>query len=170
MKIFKQEKMNPEKENDHRLGFNFRVPVESDCAPLNGLVAQILETAADVHCLRDPTRGGLATTLNEFAQQSRVGIKIDEASIPINKAVAGACELLGFDPLYVANEGKLVAIVNLDDADKILTTMKQHRYGLEAAIIGDVVDVHPGKVVMKTCLGASRIIDMLVGELLPRIC
>jgi len=153
-----------------RQGLKFQVPVPSDCAPLHQMVAEMLEASADIHCLRDPTRGGLATTLNELAQQSQVGIKIDEASLPINKAVLSACELLGFDPLYIANEGKLVAIVPPADADKVLARMKQNRYGQEATIIGKVVDEHPGRVVMKTRLGASRIADMLVGELLPRIC
>ena len=153
-----------------REGLKFQVPVESDCGPLNRLVAEILATSANIHCLRDPTRGGLATTLNEFAKQSRMGIRIEEESIPINKAVLAACELLGFDPLYVANEGKLVAVVAPSDADKVLTKMRQNQYGTEAALIGEVVNEHPGKVVMKTCLGSSRIIDMPVGELLPRIC
>ena len=153
-----------------REGLKFHVPVPSDCSPLNKLVAEMLETSADLHCLRDPTRGGLATTLNEFARQSRAGINIDEASIPVNKAVLSACELLGFDPLYVANEGKLVAVVAPADADKVLDKMKQNQYGREAVIIGEVVNEHPGRVVMKTRLGASRIVDVLVGELLPRIC
>jgi len=153
-----------------REGLKFQVPVESDCAPLNKLVAEILATSANIHCLRDPTRGGLATTLNEFARQSQVGIRIEEEGIPINKAVLAACELLGFDPLYVANEGKLVAVVAPSDADKVLARMRQNQYGTEAAIIGEVVNEHPGKVVMKTRLGSSRIVDMPVGELLPRIC
>ncbi len=153
-----------------REGLKFQVPIESDCAPLNKLVAEILETSASIHCLRDPTRGGLATTLNEFAEQSQVGIRIEEESIPINKAVLAACELLGFDPLYVANEGKLVAVVTSSDADKVLAKMRQNQYGTEATIIGEVVNEHPGKVVMKTPLGSSRIVDMPVGELLPRIC
>jgi len=153
-----------------RQGFEFNVPVESDCAPLNRLVTEILEISANLHCLRDPTRGGLATTLNEFAKQSQVGIRIEEESIPVNEAVLAACELLGFDPLYVANEGKLVAVVAPSDADKVLDRMRQNRYGTEAVIIGEVVKEHPGKVVMKTLLGSSRIVDMLVGELLPRIC
>ena len=153
-----------------REGLKFHVPVPSDCSPLNKLVAEMLETSADLHCLRDPTRGGLATTLNEFARQSRAGINIDEASIPVNTAVLSACELLGFDPLYVANEGKLVAVVTPTDTDKVLDKMKQNQYGHEAAIIGEVVNEHPGRVVMKTRLGASRIVDVLVGELLPRIC
>jgi len=153
-----------------RQGLEFNVPAKSDCAPLNGLVAEMLATSVNLHCLRDPTRGGLATTLNEFAKQSKVGIRIEEASIPVNEAIRAACELLGFDPLYVANEGKLVAIVTPSDADKVLAKMKQNQYGTEAALIGEVVTEHPGKVVMKTRLGSSRIVDMLIGELLPRIC
>ncbi|MFH0768202.1 MAG: hydrogenase expression/formation protein HypE [Chloroflexota bacterium] len=153
-----------------REGLKFHVPMPSDCAPLNRLVAEMLDTSANLHCLRDPTRGGLATILNEFAQQSQVGINIEEGSIPVNRAVLSACELLGFDPLYVANEGKLVAVVAPDDADKVLVRMRQNQYGHEAAIIGEVVKEHPGRVVMKTRLGASRIVDVLVGELLPRIC
>ena len=153
-----------------REGLRFQVPVPSDCAPLNQLVAQMLAASADIHCLRDPTRGGLATTLNEMAKQSQVGINLDEAGLPVNKAVLSACELLGFDPLYIANEGKLVAIVPPAAADRVLAKMKQNRYGQEAAIIGEVVNEHPGRVAMKTRLGASRIVDVLVGELLPRIC
>jgi len=153
-----------------REGLKFQVPIESDCAPLNRLVAEMLETSANIHCLRDPTRGGLATTLNEFAKQSQVGIRIEEENLPINKAVLAACELLGFDPLYVANEGKLVAVVAPSDADKVLARMRQNQYGTEAAIIGEVVNEHSGKVVMKTSLGSSRIVDMPAGELLPRIC
>ncbi len=153
-----------------REGIELNVPVGSDCAPLNKVVAEMLEISTNIHCLRDPTRGGLATTLNEFAQQSNVGIKIEEDSLPANEAVLAACELLGFDPLHMANEGKLVAIVAPADADKILTKMRQNQYGTEANIIGEVVEGHPGKVVMKTHLGSSRIVDMPVGELLPRIC
>ena len=153
-----------------REGLRFSVPVESDCAPLNKLVAQMLEASPNIHCLRDPTRGGIATTLNEFARQSHVGIIIEEDKIPAKEAVRAACELLGFDPAYVANEGKLVAIVKPDDADKVLAQMKKNRYGRNATIIGEVRDDHPGKVIMKTKLGSSRIVDMLSGELLPRIC
>ena len=153
-----------------REGLKFEVPVESDCAPLNKLVAQMLESSPRIHCLRDPTRGGLATTLNEFARQSNAGIMIEEDKIPIKEGVKAACELLGFDPIYVANEGKLVAIVEPDDADKILTQMKQNSYGRDAAIIGEVTNDHPGRVIMRTKLGHSRIVDMLSGELLPRIC
>jgi hydrogenase expression/formation protein HypE len=153
-----------------REGLKFQVPVPSDCAPLNKLVSAMLSASVNIHCLRDPTRGGLATTLNDFAEQSDVGIRIEEGKIPMDKAVLAACELLGFDPLYIANEGKLVAIVPPDDADLILKKMKRNKYGTGATIIGEVVAGHPGKVVMKTSLGASRIVDMPVGELLPRIC
>jgi len=153
-----------------REGLKFQVPIQSDCAPLNKMVAEILETSANIHCLRDPTRGGLATTLNDFAKQSQLGIRIEEEKIPVDKAVSAVCELLGFDPLYIANEGKLVAVIAPDDADKVVSKIRQNQYGAEAAIIGEVVNEHPGQVVMKTGLGASRIIDMPVGELLPRIC
>jgi hydrogenase expression/formation protein HypE len=153
-----------------REGLNFQVPVPSDCAPLNKLVADMLAASANIHCLRDPTRGGLATTLNDFAGQSKVGIRIEEDKIPVDRAVLAACELLGLDPLHIANEGKLAAVVAREDADAILANMKQNKYGKNAVIIGEVVAEHPGRVVMKTSLGASRIVDMPVGELLPRIC
>jgi hydrogenase expression/formation protein HypE len=153
-----------------REGLKFHVPVPSDCSPLNGLVAEMLDVSYSIHALRDPTRGGLATTLNEFAQQSQVCIVIDEASIPVNRAVQSACDLLGFDPLYLANEGKLVAAVASEDADRIVSRMRQNKYGENAIIIGEVSSQRPGRVVMKTRLGASRIIDILTGELLPRIC
>jgi hydrogenase expression/formation protein HypE len=147
-----------------------KIPVASDCAPLNTLVSDILQAASDIHCLRDPTRGGLATTLNELAAQSGVGIAIEEDKIPVHQSVQAACELMGFDPLYVANEGKLVAIVPATSAEEILKTMRQNRYGSESALIGEVVSEHPGRVTMRTILGTSRIVDMLSGELLPRIC
>jgi hydrogenase expression/formation protein HypE len=153
-----------------REGLKFSVPVKSDCAPLNKLVSQMLEVSSQIHCLRDPTRGGLATTLNELTKQSKVGISIEEDKIPVRDGVRAACELLGLDPLYVANEGKLVAIVAADDAQKILSKMKRNRYGADASIIGEVTAEHKGRVIMKTRLGASRIVDMLTGELLPRIC
>jgi hydrogenase expression/formation protein HypE len=153
-----------------REGLKFDTPVPSDCAPLNGLVAEMLAASKNIHCLRDPTRGGLATTLNDFAGQSNAGIRIEEDAIPVDKAVAAAGELLGLDPLYIANEGKLAAVVAAEDATSVLAAMKRHKYGRKAAIIGEVVKEHPGQVVMRTSLGASRIIDMPVGELLPRIC
>ena len=153
-----------------REGLGFSTQLESDCAPLGRLVAEMLAVNADIHCLRDPTRGGLATTLNELAKQSKVSIRIEEEKIPVRQEVLAACEMLGFDPLYVANEGKLVAIVPAKDADKVLKAMRGNHYGAEAAIIGEVGAEHPGRVVMKTCMGSSRIIDMLVGDPLPRIC
>ena len=153
-----------------REGLRFTIPIESDCAPLNSLVADMLAASANIHSLRDPTRGGLATTLNELADQSSVGIDLEEELIPINEAVRAACELLGFDPLYVANEGKLIAIVAPADAEAVLGAMRKNAYGGGSVIIGEVTDKHPGRVNMKTLLGASRIVDMLSGELLPRIC
>jgi len=153
-----------------REGLKFSTPVQSDCAPLNKLVAQMLKSSPRIHCLRDPTRGGLATVLNEFAQQSNVGILLEEDKIPIKESVKAACELLGFDPLYLANEGKLVAMADSADAGKILAEMRQNIYGRDAAIIGEVSNAHPGRVIMKTKLGPSRVVDMLSGELLPRIC
>jgi hydrogenase expression/formation protein HypE len=153
-----------------REGLRFSMTLQSDCAPLNKLVFQMLAVSSNIHCLRDPTRGGLATTLNELARQSKVGIVLEEARIPVKEEVKAACELLGLDPIYVANEGKLVAIVDPGDASEILAAMKKNIYGRDAAIIGEVTKEHPGKVVMKTKLGPSRIVDMLSGELLPRIC
>jgi hydrogenase expression/formation protein HypE len=153
-----------------RQGLSFGTKLESDCAPLGQMVAEMLMASRNIHSLRDPTRGGLATTLNELAKQSKVGIRIEESKIPVRDEVAGACEMLGLDPLYIANEGKLIAIVAREDADKILTAMKRNRYGQNAVIVGEVTAEHPGRVVMKTVLGSSRIVDMLVGEPLPRIC
>jgi hydrogenase expression/formation protein HypE len=155
-----------------REGLQFGSPLESDCASLNGLVAAMLaELPSDsIRCLRDPTRGGLATTLNELARRSDVGIEIEETAVPVREAVRGACELLGLDPLYVANEGKLVAIVAQDEAQALLERMRAHEYGREAALIGQVVDAHPGRVVLRTALGTRRVVDMLTGEQLPRIC
>jgi hydrogenase expression/formation protein HypE len=153
-----------------REGLKFNTPVPSDCAPLNQLVADMLAACRDIRSMRDPTRGGLATTLNDFAERAKVGIRIEEGKIPINKAVLAACELLGLDPLYIANEGKLAAVVPAKDAAAVLAAMKKNKYGTHAAIIGEVTAEHPGRVVMRTALGASRIVDMPVGELLPRIC
>jgi len=153
-----------------REGINFVTELKTDCAPLNGLVKDMLAASRQIHCLRDPTRGGLATTLNEIAEQSGVSIRIYEDRIPVREEVASACEMLGLDPLYVANEGKLVAAVGPDDADNILAQMKKHQYGRDASVIGEVKEENPGRVVMKTGLGTTRIIDMLVGEPLPRIC
>jgi len=153
-----------------REGLAFQTSLESDCAPLNGLVKDMLGASKHVHALRDPTRGGLAGTLCEFARQSGVGIRMEEEKIPVKAAVQAVCELMGFDPLYVANEGKLVAAVAPEDAEEVLRVMQGNRYGAEARIVGEVVSDHPGRVVMKTPLGTSRIVEMLMGELLPRIC
>jgi hydrogenase expression/formation protein HypE len=153
-----------------RANLRFKVPVESDCAPLNSLVNGMMAYSAAIHTMRDPTRGGLATTLNEIAAQSGAGIRLAEDRIPVREAVRSACEMLGLDPLYVANEGKLIAIVAPDKAEEILHIMQQNPYGAESAVIGEVTADHAGRVVLKTRLGASRIIDMLSGELLPRIC
>jgi hydrogenase expression/formation protein HypE len=153
-----------------REGLSFSTELKSDCAPLNRLVAEMVEVSSRIHCLRDPTRGGLATTLNELAAQSKVGIRIEEERLPVREEVSAACEMLGLDPLYVANEGKLIAIVAPEDAEAMLDRMHRNLYGREAAIIGEVRQQNPGRVVMKTRLGASRIVDMLVGDPLPRIC
>jgi hydrogenase expression/formation protein HypE len=153
-----------------REGIRFETSLESDCAPLNHLVQEMVSLSEKIHAMRDPTRGGLASTLNEFAERSNVGIRIHEDRIPIVPAVKAACELMGYDPLYVANEGKLVAVVAEEDAERLVRTMRGNRYGTNADIIGEVVAEHPGKVVMKTPLGTSRIVDMITGELLPRIC
>ncbi len=153
-----------------REGLEFGTDIVSDVAPLNSLVEAMLETSPNVRVLRDPTRGGLATTLNEIAQQSGVGIEIYEDKVPIRDGVAVACELLGYDPLYVANEGKLVAVVAREDADRVLEAMRHHRHGDHAAVIGEVAAEPKGKVLMKTAVGGTRIITMLMGELLPRIC
>lgn len=153
-----------------REGFSFSTKLESDCAPLNDMVADMLAASSNIHCLRDPTRGGLATTLNELAKQSEIKIIIEEERLPVRDEVLAACEMLGFDPLYVANEGKLVAVVAAPDAERVLNTMQKTRYGKEAVILGEVVEGDSGRVVMKTHLGATRIVDMLVGDLLPRIC
>jgi len=153
-----------------REGLSFATKLKSDCAPLGDLVADMLKASPNIHALRDPTRGGLATSLNELAQQSKVSIRIEEKEIPVREEVLAACEMLGFDPLYVANEGRMIAIVPPEDADKILKAMRQNKYGKDAAIIGEVGAEKPGRVVMKTVLGSSRIVDMMVGDLLPRIC
>jgi len=153
-----------------RQGLSFGTKLESDCAPLGKMVAGMLEASSNIHSLRDPTRGGLATTLNELAKQSNVGIRIYESDIPVREEVTGACEMLGLDPLYIANEGKMIVIVAAEDAGRVLASIKRNRYGKNAAIIGEVTPGLPGRVVMKTLLGANRIIDMLVGEPLPRIC
>ncbi|MCP3875259.1 MAG: hydrogenase expression/formation protein HypE [Desulfobacteraceae bacterium] len=153
-----------------REGLKFDSDIKTDSAPLNHMVQSIVQSDCDVHVLRDPTRGGLGTTLNEIAVQSQVGIKIDEQSLPIRGAVQGTCELLGFDPLYIANEGKLIAFVKPEDAQKALEIIQQDEFGKDAVIIGEVIDETPGKVFLQTAIGGSRIVDMLTGEQLPRIC
>jgi hydrogenase expression/formation protein HypE len=144
--------------------------IESDCQPLHGLVTAILDACPTTRCLRDATRGGVATVLNEFAGSSGVGIRILERALPIREVVRGACEILGLDPLYLANEGKLVAVVPAPDADRVLAAMRAHPAGAEAAIVGEVTREPAGMVVMETAFGGERIVDMLVGEQLPRIC
>jgi hydrogenase expression/formation protein HypE len=148
----------------------FTSDIQSDVAPLNKLILAMLEADKNVHVLRDPTRGGLATTLNEIAAQSKVAIMLNEQAIPVRPAVAAACEMLGFDPLYVANEGKLIAIVPPESAEKILKAMRTTKYGEEAAVIGEVKEDVRGRVLMKTAIGTTRVVDMLAGEMLPRIC
>jgi hydrogenase expression/formation protein HypE len=153
-----------------REGLEFETQIASDSAALNSLVDAMLATKIDIHVLRDPTRGGVTSALTEIAQTARVGMLLDEASIPIDEAVKGACEILGLDPLYVANEGKLIAIVAARDVDFILAAMKSHPLGKDAAAIGEVTTDHPGVVMMKTRVGGTRVVDMLSGEQLPRIC
>ncbi len=164
-----------------REGLEFESTIESDSAALHTLVAEMLKGASQfsqpqrqlehaVHCMRDPTRGGLSSTLNEIAEQSRVGIEIEEEKVPVREDVRGACEMLGLDPLYVANEGKLVAIVAPDAAEALVESMRKHPLGKEARIIGTVIDKHAGLVTMRTNLGTTRIVDMLAGDQLPRIC
>ena len=153
-----------------RHGLELDGSLESDSAPLNGLVETILGVTCEVRAMRDPTRGGLASTLNEIAAQSRAGIELREPSIPVHEGVRGACELLGLDPLYVANEGKLVAIVPAETAQDVVAAMRRHPLGAEAAVIGAVTAGHPALVTMRTAFGTTRIVDMLAGDQLPRIC
>jgi hydrogenase expression/formation protein HypE len=153
-----------------REGLSFQTSVQSDTAPLNHMVRGMLAVGPGVHALRDPTRGGLGTALNEIAEKSAVGIRIREDRIPVKAEVGGLCELLGLDPLYLANEGKLIAFVAPEDADAVLKAMRQDPYGREAVLIGEVTAEHPGKVFMNTRIGGTRIVDMLAGEQLPRIC
>ena len=153
-----------------REGMRFDSPVISDTAALNHLVRRMLAVDRNIHVLRDPTRGGLGTTLNEIAGQSRVGIHIVEERIPIKPDVAALCELLGFDPLYIANEGKLIAVISPDHADAMLAVLRADPLGKDACIIGEVVQSPTGRVILKTRIGGTRIVDMLTGEQLPRIC
>lgn len=153
-----------------RSGLEFESNLKSDTAALNHLVQQMLGASDQIHALRDPTRGGLGTTLNEIARQSRVGIRINEGAIPVQDDVRGACEILGLDPLYLANEGKLIASVGARDVEKILQAMRNEPTGHAACVIGEVTAENPGKVILQTAIGSHRIIDLLTGEQLPRIC
>ena len=157
-----------------REGLEFETKIQSDSAALHTLVAAMLGVTSnvtlDIRCMRDPTRGGVSSTLNEIAERSQVGIELEERSLPIHEEVRGACELLGLDPLYVANEGKLIAIVAPEGADAVLQAMKRHPLGAEAVVIGTVKKENPGLVTMRTPLGTTRIVDMLAGDQLPRIC
>ncbi|MBI5841812.1 MAG: hydrogenase expression/formation protein HypE [Chloroflexi bacterium] len=153
-----------------REGLQFDSAIESDTAPLHDLVNAMLAASPDIHCLRDATRGGLSAVLNELAEASKVGIEFEETKVPVRVEVNSACEMLGLDPFYIANEGKLVAFVPEAHAEKVLAAMQKHEYGKNAAIIGRVVDEHKGMVVAKTAIGGSRVVDLPAGELLPRIC
>ena len=145
-------------------------PVISDCQPLYELITAMRHACPDIHCLRDATRGGIATVLNEFAASSNVGIRLREAALPLNETVRGACELLGLDPLHLANEGKIVAVVPAPDADAVVAAMRRHPAGRDAAVIGEVCARPAGNVILCTAIGGDRVVDMLVGEQLPRIC
>lgn len=153
-----------------REGLTFETEIVSDTAPLNDLLRSVLSVSKNVHVMRDPTRGGIASTLKEIALSAQVGIEIDESKILIKEEVKGVCEILGFDPLYIANEGKVLLFVAKEDAEKILESMKEHPLGLESHIIGEVTSKHPGIVIMKTIIGSTRVVEMLTGEQLPRIC
>ena len=153
-----------------REGLRFQTEIKSDTAPLHGLVAAMLERTTEIHCLRDATRGGLAAVLNELAEASQVGIEFEEARVPIRPEVMAACEMLGLDPLFIANEGKLVAFVPEAQAAAVLDAMRAHPYGKQATIIGRVVKDHPGMVLARTSIGGTRVVDLPAGELLPRIC
>jgi len=153
-----------------RSGMDFRTSIQSDSAPLNEMIDLLLKAVPDVHVLRDPTRGGLASTLNEIARSSGMGIYIDENLIPLKEEVKGVCEILGLDPLYIANEGKLVVIVPAGEAGKALDVLRSHSLGKQASLIGNVTSEYPGTVRMKTSIGTNRIVDMISGEQLPRIC
>lgn len=153
-----------------RRKLGFKSAVKSDCASLNGLILTVLDKCSNVKFMRDPTRGGLATTMNEIASKMPFGIRLFEEKIPLNRATAAACELLGFDPLYMGNEGKVVMILSAGEADRALGIMKRHRFGKKAAVIGEVTEDFKAKVVIATRVGGERIVDMLSGEALPRIC
>lgn len=154
----------------HRQGLSFEAPVQSDCASLNHLTLKLIKGLPSVHVLRDPTRGGLATTINEIAQQSKVGITLEETAIPVKPVVAAGCEILGLDPLYLANEGKIICVLPEKHAPKAIEIMRRDPLGREARVVGRVTAENPGKVVLRTGLGGHRLLGMLEGEQLPRIC
>jgi hydrogenase expression/formation protein HypE len=153
-----------------REGIEFETVLESDTAPLSGLTEAMLQACPDIRCMRDPTRGGLSSALNELAAASKVGVRLTESAIPIRREVHAACEMLGLDPLYVANEGKLIAVVPPEDTDRLLGVMREHPAGRNAAMIGEVVAQHPGLVLLRSLVGGDRVVTMLAGEQLPRIC
>lgn len=153
-----------------RAGLEFETTIKSDTAPLSLLTSTMLQASREIHCMRDITRGGLAASLNELAAASKIGIEINEESVPIHPEVAAACEMLGMDAFYIANEGKMVCILPESQAQRMLYAMQSHPLGKEAAIIGKVVDAHPGIVVDHTAIGGKRVVDLPAGELLPRIC
>ena len=153
-----------------REGLEFGTDLRSDSAPLHGLVARMLEVSNDIHVLRDPTRGGLASSLCELATAAGVGVELEERAVPVPAEVAAACSFLGLDPMHVANEGRLVAFIAPDAVDDVLVAMQEHEHGREAQVIGRITDAHPGIVVARTRLGASRVVELPLGEQLPRIC
>jgi hydrogenase expression/formation protein HypE len=153
-----------------RESFNFKSPAISDCASLNHLIREVLDSSGSVKFMRDPTRGGVATVLNELASKTGLGIEIDESALPLSRGVSAMCEILGFDPLHIANEGKVIIVAAEEEGGRILDTMKNNDLGRQSAVIGRITSEHPGKVVLKTETGGKRIIDSLTGDPLPRIC
>jgi hydrogenase expression/formation protein HypE len=153
-----------------REGLEFETVLQSDCAPLHDLTRVMLEACPEIRCMRDPTRGGVSSALNELASASKVGVRLREAALPLRPEVSAVCEMLGLDPLYVANEGKLIAVVPHEHADRVLGAMRQHPLGQNAALIGEIVNEHPGMVIMRSVIGGDRVVTMLAGEQLPRIC
>lgn len=153
-----------------REGIEFETLLESDTAPLHELTRVMLQACPTIRCMRDPTRGGVSSALNELAAASGVGVKLNEAAFPVRREVHAACEMLGLDPLYVANEGKLLAVVPADDAERLVEAMRAHPLGRDAAVVGEIVDEHQGMVIMRTLIGGERVVTMLAGEQLPRIC
>lgn len=153
-----------------REGLEFETQIQSDCAPLNNIVQKLIESGIEIHCMRDLTRGGLSSALVELAEASNLGFKADEKSIPVREDVQGACEILGFDPMYVANEGRFIMFVPENQVEKTLEILKSNDISSNASIIGNVIETDKGIVTMKSKIGATRIVDMLSGEQLPRIC